>query len=252
MTKRSSLLRAAALLVLLVVVPVATADELVVSAAASLSNALRDVAAAHAAAHPETRVLLNFAASDVLVAQIAKGAPADVVATADEDSMDRAERMGLLLPSTRRAFAQNRLVLVVPTARPPARLTDLRDARFARVALGNPASVPAGRYARAALERAGLWSDLAPKLVYGENVRQVLDYVARGEADAGFVYATDVAAASGRVHVAGDVAAGPILYPVAVVRSTAHADAARAFAGFLAGPAAQAILARHGFGPAEP
>jgi molybdate transport system substrate-binding protein len=247
------LLRACVALALLTVTAIAPAAEIVVSAAASLSNAMRDIIALHTREQPSNRVLLNVGGSDVLVAQIAKGAPADVLATADEDSMDRAERQGLLLAGTRHAFARNRLVLVVPAGRPPTRLGDLRNPRFARIAVGNPASVPAGRYARAALERAGLWADVAPRLVFGENVRQVLDYVARGEADAGLVYATDVDAAGGRVRAVDDVLVDPpILYPVALVRTSAHPDEARAFARFLDGAEARAILARHGFALPEP
>ena len=140
----------------------------------------------------------------------------------------------------------------LPAGVAPASVAQLRDARFVRIALGNPASVPAGRYARDALQRAGLWNDLAPRLVFGENVRQVLDYVARGEADAGFVYASDVLAANGRVQVAETVATSPIVYPVAVVKGSANVDAARAFVAFLDTPAARAILLRHGFAAPEP
>jgi len=247
------LLRTCVALALLAFAATAPAAEIVVSAAASLSNAMRDIIALHARVQPGTTVLLNVGASDVLVAQIAKGAPADVLATADEDSMDRAERHGLLISATRHAFARNRLVLVVPTGQPAARLGDLPSARFTRIAVGNPASVPAGRYARAALERAGLWSAIAPRLVFGENVRQVLDYVARREADGGLVYATDVDAAGGRVRAVDDVTVEPpILYPVALVKTSEHPDEARAFARFLDGPAARAILARHGFALPEP
>ena len=248
-----ALLRTCAALSLLALASSASATEIVLSAAASLSSAMRDLVAAHARENPQTRVLVNTGASDVLVAQIAKGAPADVLATADEDSMDRAQRQGLVVAATRHAFARNRIVLIVPAGRTTARLADLRSPRFVRIAVGNPASVPAGRYARAALERAGLWNDVAPRLVFGENVRQVLDYVARGEADAGLVYATDVDAAGGRVHAVDDVAVPqPILYPVAVVASSAHPDEARAFVRYLEGPAARAILARHGFALPEP
>ena len=246
-------LRSFLALALLAAATAVSAAEIVVSAAASLSGAMREIAAGYAREHPPTRVVVNVGASDVIVAQIAKGAPADVLATADEDSMDRAERQRLLAPGTRRAFARNRLVMVVPARQPAARLADLRGARFVRIAIGNPASVPAGRYARAALEGAGLWQDLAARLVFGENVRQVLDYVARGEADAGLVYATDVDAAVGRVRAVEDVPiAQPIVYPVAVVGSSVHQDEARAFVRSLDGTAARAILARHGFARPEP
>lgn len=230
----------------------AAAAEIIVSAAASLVDAMREVAGAYEARHPQDKVLLNIAASDVLLAQIAKGAPADVLATADEETMDRAQRRELVRADTRADFAGNRLVLAVARANPAgvATLRDLAGASATRIAVGNPASVPAGRYARAALGDAGLWDALMPKLVFAQNARQALDYLARGEAEAGLVYATDAALAAPRVRVVADVPTRtPVRYPVAVVASTQHDASARAFARFLVEPQAQAILQRRGFLP---
>ncbi len=227
----------------------AAGPELVVSAAASLSNAFRDIGAAFEAEHPGLKVVFNLAASDVLLAQIAKGAPVDVFAPADEEAMNRAERDQLLLPATRRDFAANQLVLIVPaTAASVGDLSALTQTRFRRIALGSPQTVPAGRYARDALERANLWAALAPRLVFAQSVRQALDYVAREEADAGFVYATDALIAPGAVKVAlATLATTPIRYPIAVVKDSRNRALASEFVAYVAAAAGQRILARHGF-----
>jgi molybdate transport system substrate-binding protein len=228
----------------------ARASELVVSAAASLTNAFREIGADFERGHPGDSVAFNFAASDVLLTQIARGAPADVFASADQDAMDKALSQHLIDPATRVDFARNRLVLIVPAgSTPPTALAALADASYRRIASSNPATVPAGRYARAALKKAGLWTDLQAKLIPTQSVRQSLDYVARGECDAGFVYATDAATQPDKVRVAFEVATGvPVLYPAAVVRETAHRALAARFIAHLRAPAARAVLARHGFG----
>ncbi len=229
----------------------ARADELTVSAAASLTNALREMAPAFEAQNPGTRLLLNFAASDTLLAQIGKGAPADVFASADQETMDRAQAQQLLRPGSRSNFAANTLVLVTPADSTLAfkTLADLQRAEVRRIAIGNPAGVPAGRYARGALESAGLWAALQAKAINAINVRQALDYVARGEVEAGFVYRTDAAQQKDKVRVAFTVAtAMPILYPIAVLAASRNADAAGRFVAFVLSPAGQAVLARHGFG----
>jgi molybdate transport system substrate-binding protein len=229
--------------------PPASAAELLVSAAASLTNAFRDIGKAFEAGNSGSRVIFNFAATDVLLAQISKGAPADVFAAADEDTMDRAEREGLLLAGSRRDFAGNRLVLIVPAGRQPiASLGELALPRFGRIAMGSPRTVPAGRYAKAALDRAQLWDRIEPRCVFALNVRQVLDYVAREEVDAGFVYATDAAVMSDKVKIALDVPTQtPVRYPVAVVRRSRYAGEARAFVNLLGTEEARKILASYGF-----
>jgi molybdate transport system substrate-binding protein len=230
----------------------APAADLTVSAAASLTNALRELAPAFEAQNPGTQLVFNFAASDALLAQIAKGAPADVFASADAQAMDRAEAQKLLEPGTRRDFATNTLVMIEPRASTLglAALTDLRLPEVTRVAIGNPASVPAGRYAKAALERATLWPVVERKAVLAQSVRQALDYVARGEVEAGFVYATDAALMSAQVRVVTAVAtATPIVYPIAAVAGSPNPPAARRFIAFIATPEARSVLARHGFGP---
>ena len=227
------------------------AADLTVSAAASLTNAFRDLAPLFESAHPGTQVQLNFAASGPLLQQIIKGAPVDVFASADAESMDQAQARGLVQAGQRRNFAANRLVVVVPAAstlRPQA-LADLAGPAFQRVAIGLPASVPVGRYTQAVLQAAGLWQLIEPRMIGAQNVRQALDYVARAEVDAAFVYATDAALMPDKVRVVLAVPTPqPILYPVAALAASPQRQLAQRFVDFLGAPAAQAVLARHGFG----
>lgn len=228
----------------------AEAADVTVSAASSLTNAFQEIARLFERDHPGTRVLLNFGASGQLAQQIIRGAPVDVFAAADEESMDRVAREGALDRASRRDFARNTMVLVVPadSTATLAAITDLRQPAVQRIAMGNPDSVPAGRYARLALEKAALWPALKERVVQTVNVRQALDYVGRGEADAAFVYATDVAAAFGRVRVAAAVDVPvPIRYPAALVRGGGNRKAGTAFLDYLASPPARAVLGRLGF-----
>jgi len=229
----------------------AAATEITVSAAASLTNAFKEIGAAYEKQHAGDKVHFNFAASDPLVQQIGKGAPVDVFASADQEAMDKAESLKLLAPGTRRNFVTNSLVLIAPANSKLALngVADLRQPAVTRVTMGNPASVPVGRYARQALEQAGLWGSVEPKVIFGTSVRQSLDYVARGEVDAGFVYATDAIVQKDKVRVIARVpTATPISYPIAVIATAPQPAAARTFADYVLAPAAQAILARHGFG----
>ncbi len=251
MTRDHARVVAVALLLLTTIAP-ARAAELTVSAASSLTHAFSELGLAFQAAHPGHQVRFNHGASGALLQQIVKGgAPVDVFASADQETMDQAQQHGLLQPGTRRDFVSNALVVVVPAtgARPVAALGDLAQPTFARVAIGLPASVPVGRYTKGVLESAGLWTAIEPKMVGANNVRQALDYVARGEVDAGFVYATDAALMPDKVKVALNVPTRtPIRYPVAAIAASPHPAAAKAFVDYLSSPPAQAILAKYGFG----
>ena len=228
----------------------ATAGDVVVSAASSLTDAFKAVATAYEAKHPGTKVVLNFAASDVLLQQIANGAPADVFASADQKAMDKAQAQGVLLNGSRKNFATNQLVLIVPTT---SQLTitglkDLEKPSIKRIAYGDPASVPVGRYTQAALQADGSWQAVSAKAVLAANVRQSLDYVARDEVDAGFVFATDAAIAKDKVKVALRVnSPTPISYPIAVVAQSKHVADAQAFENFVLSPEGQQLLAKSGF-----
>ncbi|RTL44241.1 MAG: molybdate ABC transporter substrate-binding protein [Burkholderiales bacterium] len=228
----------------------AQAADLTVSAAASLTNAFKELAPAFEAQNPGTKLQFNFAASDALLAQIAKGAPVDVFASADQETMDKAQAQNLLVAGSRRNFVNNTLVLIEPSDSTVVlkSLADLGKPEVKRLALGKPEGVPAGRYAKGALEAAKLWSAVEAKAVYAVNVRQALDYVARGEVEAGFVYATDAAVQKDKVKVAFTVPTEtPISYPIAVVSGGPNADASRKFVEFVVSPAGQAVLAKYGF-----
>jgi len=232
----------------------AYAGELVVSAAASLTNAFKAVGDAFEQQHPGTKVVLNFGASDVLMQQIVKGAPADVFASADQKAMDKAAAEKVIVPSTRRDFAANSLVLIVPADShfAPASLNELTTASVKRVAFGDPASVPVGRYTQGALQAAGVWDAVNANAVLASNVRQSLDYVARGEVDAGFVFGTDAAVMPDKVKVAMTLPTQtPVTYPIARVEGSRQAADAQAFIDFVVSPAGQAVLAKYGFKPAH-
>ncbi|WP_165078351.1 MULTISPECIES: molybdate ABC transporter substrate-binding protein [unclassified Desulfovibrio] len=225
----------------------AQAAEMTVSAAASLTDAFGEMKALFEKTHPGLHVNTNFAASNPLLKQLEEGAPADVFASADQQTMDKAVAAKVVDPATRRDFALNDLVLIVPKgAKKPASLEDLKGMK--RIAIGNPDSVPAGRYTRDALTAAGLWEALLPECVLAASVRQALGYVARGEADAGFVYRTDAQQMGDKVDIAlvvGDHV--PVLYPIAVATPGANPKAGQEFIDFVLSPEGQQVLARYGF-----
>lgn len=228
------------------------AQELTVSAAASLTNAFQAVGQAFEKTRPGVKVTFNFAASGPLLAQIQQGAPVDVFASADQETMDRAANARLLADGTRADFARNTLVLIVPaTAAAPKQLAELGGDAYRRIATGTPSSVPVGRYTVAAVQDAGLTAALAPKWIYGESVRQVLNYVARGEVDAGFVYRTDALIEKDKTRIALTVpTATPVSYPIAQVAASRNAALGRDFVAFVRSDAGQRIL--DGFGFARP
>lgn len=229
----------------------ASAQQLTVSAAASLTDAFKEIGPRFEAAKPGATLRFNFAASGVLLQQIAQGAPVDVFVSADQETMTRGVEQKVIAADTRRDFASNTLVLITPAQSAPAvtALTDLGKADVKRIAVGKVASVPVGRYTQQALEGAQLWAGLQPKLVFADNVRQVLDYVSRGEAEAGFVYRTDATLAKDKVRIAMTVGGhAPVTYPAAVVADSRQAALARDFVAFLGSAEAQAILAKYGFG----
>ena len=224
------------------------AAELVVSAAASLTNAFGEMKAPFEKAHPGTNVVFNFAASGPLLKQIEQGAPVDVFASADQETMNKAA--SFIVPSSRVNFIGNVLVLIVPAQDGLAlnSPSDLKNDNVNRIAIGNPESVPVGRYTKAALTAAGLYDALTPKFVLAESVTQALDYVARGEVQAGFVYATDAASRPGKVKTSAEVTGHkPIIYPVALLQASTSKDMGQAFVNFVLGEEGQAILEKYGF-----
>ena len=226
------------------------APPLTISAAVSLTEALEDVAAAYRASGGAP-VNFNFAGSNVLARQIVNGAPVDVFVSADETQMDVVARAGMVVEGSRVDVASNTLVLVADARTSIRTLADLGNTEVRRIAIGDPAAVPAGVYARRYLEDIGLWSRLEPKIVPTANVRAALTSVQNGSVSAAFVYATDARVAPElKVVVTVSGARAPrIVYPACVVRTSRQPAAAGAFLSFLRGPAAAAIFARHGFVP---
>jgi molybdate transport system substrate-binding protein len=230
------------------------AAELTVSVAASLREAVEALGRAFAQGRPGLTLRYNLGASGELQKQIEAGAPVDVFLAAGPGPVDALERAGLILPGSRRVFAGNVLVALKPvdsTLDLPGP-SDLLDRRVRRIAIGNPRTVPAGQYAEESLRALGLWERVRSKLVLGENVRQVLDWVVRGEVDVGVVYATDGAARLGRVRLAFAFPSDthrPIAYVAAVVAATRQPVLAREYVDWLAGREAQTVLARFGFEP---
>jgi molybdate transport system substrate-binding protein len=244
--------RAVFTVLLLIASPASCADALVVFAAASLTDSLQKVTDAYTRS-TGIEVKLSFASSSALAKQIENGAPADVFIAADQEWMDYVADKELIRKDSRSDLLGNRLVLIAPADSTVALklatgapiLTALGSQ--GRLAAGEPTSVPAGKYAKAALTSLGIWGDLEKRLAPAENVRVALSYVARGEAPLGIVYATD-AAAEPKVRVVAVFAESthpPITYPAALTK-TARAGA-RAYREFLQSAAATAIFTQAGF-----
>jgi molybdate transport system substrate-binding protein len=252
-----SINRRAALLAALVLVLVPNgagsqpATPITVFAAASLTDSLKAVAQAYKA-RTGASVTLSFGASSTLARQIEQGAGVDLFLSADTDWMDYLQKKGLIADTSRKDLLGNQLVLVAgPNAKPAPRIAPHFDLAGAlgdgRLALADPASVPAGKYAKAALTALGVWDSVAPKVAQSENVRVALEYVARGEAPYGIVYATDAKVAP-TVRVVGvfpESTHAPIVYPAALTKTAS--SGAKAFLDFLDGPQARAIFEKAGF-----
>jgi molybdate transport system substrate-binding protein len=235
---------------------------LTVFAAASLQDALRALEPAWRAAAPGNPPLrFSFAASSALARQIEQGAPADLFLSADEPWMDYVAQRGLILPETRVSPLGNALVLVAPADSPQAPLALGRGTDLAallgpqgRLATGDPAHVPVGLYAKAALEWMGQWAALAPRLARAESVRSALLLVERGEAPLGIVYLTDAKVSPG-VKLLGSFPAEshpPVSYPFALTKRAEGNASARALLAFLAGPGSLETWRRFGFAVAQP
>jgi molybdate transport system substrate-binding protein len=228
----------------------ATAAEIVVSAATSLTNAFTSLGQAFETRQPGTKVVLNFGASDMLMMQISNGAPVDVFASADQVAMDKAVSRNAVEKASRRDFASNQVVVIVPadSALKITSLKDLSASSVKRVTYGNPASVPIGRYAQEALQASDQWAAVSAKAVLAQNVRQSLDYVVRGEVDAGFVFATDAEMVGNKVRIAFRIQPQlPVTYPIALVSHTKQSKNAQAFIDFVLSDPGQAVLAKYGF-----
>jgi molybdate transport system substrate-binding protein len=228
-------------------------QELTLSAAISLKDALDKVAQAYRADRPDTVIHFNLGASGTLQRQIERGAPVDIFISASEDQMNSLESKGLLLPGTRRDLVKNTVVLIVPKGKTGiSSFQDLARPEVKVIAIGEPQTVPAGKYAQEVLTHFRLYDQLKPRLVLGKDVRQVLTYVITGNADAGIVYATD-AMTTPEVTVvatAPEDSHSPVIYPVAILKSSKETDEAKRFLDFLAGTKAKDVFKKYGFEPA--
>ena len=230
----------------------ASAQQVTVFAAASLKDALEDANKAFTASGGAP-VRFSFAASSALAKQIEQGAPADLFASADLDWMDYLAARKLIRPETRINLLGNRLVVIAAKESPLKELKlDAASLKAAlgdgRLATGEVTSVPIGKYAKAALQKLGLWGDVQARLAMTETVRAALALVARGEAPLGIVYATD-AAAEPKVKIVATFppdSHAPIIYPFALTAET-KLDTARQFLEFLKGPAARRAFEAQGF-----
>lgn len=225
----------------------AEAAEMTISAAASLANAFNEICGIFEKENPGLKIYTNYAASTPLLKQMEEGAPVDVFASADQVTMDQAQDAKLIDPATRITFAINDLVVIVPKGEPaPKSLADLQ--KYSRMAIGDPDSVPGGRYAKAFLQKDNLWNSLEKKFILAADVRQALQYVASAEVEAGFVYATDAAQMPDKVDVAFAVPLEkPVSYPIAVAITGSNPAAGAKFVRFIMTEPAQGALNRHGF-----
>ena len=230
--------------------------ELNISAAASLTDAIAEINELYTSENPSVSILINLASSGTLQQQIENGAPCDVFLSAATQQMDTLQTKGLILNETRRDFVINRVVLIVPVnnAQGIAGFNDLTEDKVSKISIGDPASVPAGKYAQQLFDLLGITSSLQPKLVLASNVRQVLTYVETGDVDAGLVFATD-ALSSSKVKVVADAPAeinSKIVYPAAVIKASKNIDAAKKYLEFLSSQAAGAIFTKYGFTAVQP
>jgi molybdate transport system substrate-binding protein len=231
----------------------APAEEITVSAAISLKDAFTDMGKLFETAHGGGRIVFNFGASGDLARQIEGGAPVDIFASAAEKDMADLAAKRFIIASSKVNFARNTIVLVQPS-RTKARIDSfdqLKRSDIKKIALGNPKTVPAGRYGEEVLKHVNIFDMVKGRLVYAENVRQVLDYVARDEVDAGIVYGTDAAAAPREVTVVSNAPKGshaPVIYPMAAVKGSRHEHMARAFINFVTSDEGKRALQKYGFG----
>ncbi|MGA2515321.1 MAG: molybdate ABC transporter substrate-binding protein [Thermodesulfobacteriota bacterium] len=229
------------------------AKEITVSAAISLKDAFVEIGKIFKERHPGVKLVFNFAASGDLARQIEAGAPVDLFASAAQNDMDDIDRKGLLVANSRANFASNKMVLVKPARSriPVNSFQDLQKNEIKRVVIGNPKTVPAGRYAEGILRYFSLWDVVKEKLVFAEHVRQVLDYVDRNEVDAAILYSTDAFLRDKQVKtvaVAPDGSHQPIIYSIATVKGTKNENLAKSFISLILSEEGKKVLQKFGFG----
>lgn len=223
--------------------------ELNVSAAASLTDAAKELSQLYKQEHPEVELVYNFASSGTLQKQIEEGAPADIFISAGKKQMDALQEAGLIVDDTRMDLLGNELVLIVHQDKKLSGFEGLNSDTIERISIGTPETVPAGKYAQEALVSLNLWEALQPKLVMAKDVRQVLTYVASQNVDAGLVYRSDVAGTDNvRIVTAAPADShNQIVYPIAIVNASQKQDAGKDFVAFLNSDPAAKVFEKYGF-----
>jgi molybdate transport system substrate-binding protein len=228
----------------------ARATELTISAAASLKDAIEAIEPIYTEENSTVKITYNFGSSGSLQQQIEQGAPVDIFISAAAKQMDALQQKSLLLNETRQDLLTNQIVLITSTDNAKIKsFKDLASNTIKKVALGEPKSVPAGEYAQETLNSLKMFAGVQPKIVYAKDVRQVLNYVATGNADAGFVYYSD-AKISDRVkiiEIAPKDSHAPIVYPIAVLKDSKQPEAAKKLVEFLSSSQAEAVFKKYGF-----
>lgn len=229
-------------------------SRLTVSSAASLKDVMEEIKPLYEQKHSQAKLTYNFGSSGSLQQQIEQGAPVDVFISAANKQMDALEKKGLLLTGTRRNLVSNQMVLIVPANQNQNKVqiknfTDLTNKNIGRIALGEPQSVPAGKYAQEVLNHYKIADQVNAKAVYAKDVRQVLNYVATGNVDAGIVYLTD-AKIENKVKVAAIAPSGshsPVVYPIAVIKDSKNPQESQKLINFLTTSEIQKIFTKYGF-----
>lgn len=230
--------------------------EILVAAAASLKNAYEDkLIPMFEEANPGVTVKGTYDSSGKLQTQIEEGLDADVFMSAAKKQMTALDEKGMIVSDTITDLLENKIVLIVPTGN-EKKLEKFEDIEKAdSIALGDPASVPAGQYSEEALTNLGIWDKIQDKVSFGTNVTEVLNQVAAASADAGIVYATDAASMADKVEVVAEAPEGSlsekVIYPVAVVKGTAHEEVAKEFVAFLQTDKAITVFEDYGFSSAQ-
>ncbi|MEW6492374.1 MAG: molybdate ABC transporter substrate-binding protein [Cyanobacteriota bacterium] len=230
--------------------------EITVSAAASMQDAMKAIKPLYKEQHANTKITYNFGSSGMLQQQIEQGAPVDVFVSAADKQMNALQEKNLLLEGTRKDLLKNQVVLVTPKNAKAANISDFKEltsSKVNRFSIGDPESVPAGQYSKQVLTSLKLYDQLKAKTVFAKDVRQVLSYVETGNVDAGIVYATD-AKISDQVKIvatAPEDTHKPIIYPVAVLKSSKNPEIAKDFVQFLSSDKAKAVFEQYGFSMAS-
>jgi len=220
-----------------------------VAAAASLQDAANKLQEIYSTQHPEVKVIYNFASSGTLMQQIKAGAPIDLFISAGKSQVDELSNAGLLINSSQQDLLGNTLLLIAPKNSTLTNFEGLKNTNIKMLSIGNPETVPAGKYAQETLTNLKLWDELQSKMVLAKDVRQVLTYVERGDVDAGLVYKSD-AISNQAIKIVAKAPADShkaIVYPLAIIKSSSHQKEVQAFIDFLNSPEAAKVFVKYGF-----